>query len=80
MWTYTEAAPEPLDDSLFGDAMPPSLAEDLVLVLDQSSVFPLDQHLLSLLAAKEGDFFCEVGKPYGGDQTVLRRGVSGTPT
>lgn len=60
--THAKAAPEPLDDALLDAPVPPALAEDHILVLDESGVLALDQHLLRLLPAEKRDFFGELCK------------------
>ena len=60
--THAKAAPKPLDDALLDAPVPPALAEDHVLVLDEPGVLALDEHLLRLLAAKERDLFGKLGE------------------
>ena len=48
-------APEPLDDAVFGDAVPEAQAKDVVDVLDQSKVGALDDVLFGFAARVESD-------------------------
>lgn len=61
--TYSKASPQPLDDTFLNTAMPPSLVQHHVLVLQQAGIFPLDEHLLRLFTAEEGNLLRELDEP-----------------
>ena len=56
---YAEAAPQPLDDSLFDAAKPPTALQYSILMFDKTCVFSLNEHLFRLFTAQQSYFFRE---------------------